>query len=101
MRLNFCKDYLSFPFSNICLPTAAMVVCEERTTATYHYEIKVHFQGTITVAQKHEGVLEDRETVLVSDCLQRVSFFLCSIPDTTCLFTSDCSLLFVRWEKGR
>lgn len=28
-------------------------------------------------------------------------FFLCPISDPTCLFTSDCSLLFVRWEKGR
>lgn len=78
-----------------------MAASQERTIATYHYEIKVHFQGAVTVAQKHEGVLRGSEMVLALDCLQRLSFLICPIPDATCLFTSDCSLLFVRWEKGR
>lgn len=101
LRLNYCKDYVSFPFSNICLPTAVMVARQERTIATYHYEIKGHFQGAISVAQKHEGVLEGSEMVFASDCLQHLSFLPCPISDATCLFISDCSLLFVRWEKGR
>lgn len=57
---------------------------------TYHYEIKIHFQGAITVAQKHEGILEGSEMAFASDCLQHLSFLLCHISDATCLFTSDC-----------
>lgn len=78
-----------------------MVACQERTIAMYHYEIKIHFQGAITVAQKHEVVLEGSEMVFASERLQRLSSPLCPISDATCLFTSDCSLLLVRWEKGR
>lgn len=78
-----------------------MVACQERTIATYHYEIKAHFQGAITVAQKHKDVLQRSEMVFASDCLQHLTFLPCPISDATCLFTSHCSLLFVRWEKGR
>lgn len=58
LSLNYFKAYLAFPFSNRCLPTTVMVACQERIIAIYYYKIKIHLQGTITVAQRDERILK-------------------------------------------
>lgn len=53
--------------------------------------------------QRHKSarVLEGGEMAFASGCLQHLSSLLCPISDGSSLFISDCSLLFVRREKGR
>lgn len=58
LSLNYFKAYLAFPFSNRCLPTTVMVACQERIIAICYYEIKIHLQGIITVAQRDEHILK-------------------------------------------